>query len=279
MSYSFERRPNAVSAKSRIDWSDFGRMYVDYRAVQRIRQNDTPEWTANNELLRIAVINALERRMYLNTTGTWAERLEQINAAAARWVPEKQDTLRYLLSEYTTASPDRQRALEKQIVNLDTDLVLTARGYAAIILAVVYYFWRLGHDGTQIAEALSLKSAHVRQILNRVRRGAAAAPKFLPRTPKRRARYEKLRARKRAEQQRRERIKSAWAAGKYKDRPKLLGNRNAAGKRSPEMRAKQSKIMKAAWAAGKYKDRPAKQSAALKAAWARGAYANRKRKD
>src|SRR5437879_1256089 len=102
MSYSFERRPNAVSAKSRIDWSDFGRMHVDHRAVQRIRQNDTPEWTANTELLRAAVINALERRLYLNTTGTWQERLEQINAAAANAVPEKQNTLRNLLAQHTT---------------------------------------------------------------------------------------------------------------------------------------------------------------------------------
>lgn len=58
--------------------------------------------------------------------------------------------------------------LEIQIQNVDTDLVLTARGHAEMIGAVVYLFYRLGWDSVGVAEQLGLKPPHVRQVLARL---------------------------------------------------------------------------------------------------------------
>lgn len=58
--------------------------------------------------------------------------------------------------------------LEIQIQNIDTDIVLTERGHAEVIVAIVYLYYRLGWDSVAVAEQLGLKSPHVRQVLARL---------------------------------------------------------------------------------------------------------------
>jgi hypothetical protein len=58
--------------------------------------------------------------------------------------------------------------LEIQIQNIDTDLVLTDKGHAEMIAAIVYLYYRLGWDSVTVAEQLSLKPPHIRQVLARL---------------------------------------------------------------------------------------------------------------
>lgn len=76
-----------------------------------------------------------------------------------------------------TALPDWSRwyleakvlaGLERQIQNLDTDLVLTERGHGSVIAAIVYLYYRMGWDSVEVAEYLTLKPPHIRQVLSRL---------------------------------------------------------------------------------------------------------------
>jgi hypothetical protein len=62
----------------------------------------------------------------------------------------------------------RLHDLAIQIQNIDTDLVLTKKGHAGIVAAIIYLFYRMGYDSVEVAELLGLKPPHVRQVLARL---------------------------------------------------------------------------------------------------------------
>ncbi len=196
-----------VSVETGLTFPDFSRMHVYRRQDQRVRKTETPIWSIRDDLLRKLLVAYLENRFFITppTTLTLLERLHNARGAALHYAPYKKELLKQWVQEHKRISAvgldgsdeevtalyqscpehngqlpmdaDYARAylrvksllgLEKQIQILDTDLVLTQRGHAEVIVAVVYLFYRMGWDSVEVAEHLSLKSPHVRQVLARL---------------------------------------------------------------------------------------------------------------
>jgi hypothetical protein len=188
-----------------ISFADFGSMHVHHREKVQERRLPTPKWAVRDEWLRELLVVYLEERFYVdaNPILTLNERLKVARAAAEYYLPKKQDWLREKLKQYNVLclhgvqdadekviqdfadvndgqlpltadiareylSTKKVHDLEIQIQNIDTDIVLTKRGHAEVIAAIVYLYYRLGWDSVTVAEQLGLKSPHVRQVLARL---------------------------------------------------------------------------------------------------------------
>lgn len=202
------RRSKAVSSSTGISFQDFGRMHVHRREKVQERRLPTPKWAIRDEWLRELLVTYLEERFYIHTVSgvTISDRLAYARATAEAYAPRKRQLLQEWLSDYNIISTNgrkdlsddeaiaiftslkqiggqlpldadiareylaekRLHDLEIQIQNIDTDIVLTERGHAEIIAAIVYLYYRLGWDSVTVAEQLGLKSPHVRQVLARL---------------------------------------------------------------------------------------------------------------
>ncbi len=202
------KRPRAVSAETGLSFQDYGRMHLQRRAKVQERRLPTPDWAVRDEWLRILLVTYLEERFYCRRPegADLATRLDLARRSALYYAPRKRELLDEWLDDYHTISKTRLadlsdeqilevflslrevkgqlpidvevarnymtskklRDLEIQIQNIDTDLVLTDKGHAEVIVAVVYLYYRLGWDSVTIAEELGLKSPHVRQVLARL---------------------------------------------------------------------------------------------------------------
>ena len=202
------KRSRAVSASTGISFNDYGRMHVLRRAKVQERRLPTPRWAIRDEWLRLLLVTYLEERFYCKPAPDLelTVRLELARNSALYYAPRKRELLNEWLDDYHTISHSqlstmadeevmeaflslreihgqlpidvsvarsymtskKLRDLEIQIQNIDTDLVLTDKGHAEVIAAVVYLYYRLGWDSVTIAEELGLKSPHIRQVLARL---------------------------------------------------------------------------------------------------------------
>jgi len=64
--------------------------------------------------------------------------------------------------------PARQRVLEVQIEALDTQVRMAQENWPAVTLAIVYRSYNLHENSCEVAQALSVKPPHVRQVLARL---------------------------------------------------------------------------------------------------------------
>lgn len=82
--YPFDCNPRAVTQASKIAFSDLQRMHLEKRSRgNRGRRKLPPDWVFNDNALRERVCQRLEDRFYIrNRTGSYSERLDQIDAAA-----------------------------------------------------------------------------------------------------------------------------------------------------------------------------------------------------
>jgi hypothetical protein len=191
-----------------ISFADFGSMHVHRREKVQERRLPTPNWAIRDDLLRRLIVVYLEERFYVkpNEVLTLVERLKIAKAAAEHYCPMKRQLLEEWLEDYhslcvhgrkdltddeaialfvslrsvkgqlpldadvarTYLARKKIHDLEIQIQNIDTDIVLTERGHAEVIAAIVYLYYRLGWDSVAVAEQLQLKSPHVRQVLARL---------------------------------------------------------------------------------------------------------------
>jgi DNA-directed RNA polymerase specialized sigma24 family protein len=71
------------------------------------------------------------------------------------------------LSRVPETNPSALRSLEREIMNVDTDVFLATR-LPEIAAAIIYLYYRLSWNSVSIAEELGLKSPHIRQILYRL---------------------------------------------------------------------------------------------------------------
>lgn len=199
------RRVRAVSKETGLSFADFNFFHVQRREKLE-RRLPTPEWSLRDEWLRELIVVYLENRFYIrpNTSLTLGERCEVAKTAAERVAPVKRASLRKWLQQYTILAAARNKELSDeeviaiyarmndgqptydadfarevitattlqnldiQIQNVDTDLVLTAKGHAAFVTAIVYLYYRMNYDSVTVAEYLKLKSPHVRQVLARL---------------------------------------------------------------------------------------------------------------
>lgn len=191
-----------------ISFGDFGSMHVHKRERSQERRLPTPKWAVRDDLLRELIVVYLEERFYVkaNPNLTLPERLVIARAAAEHYCPYKRELLEAWLADYhnlcTNGRNDltddeaiqlfvslksirgqlpldadvarehlaskKIHDLEIQIQNIDTDIILTERGHAEVIAAIVYLYYRLGWDSVTCAEQLNLKSPHVRQVTARL---------------------------------------------------------------------------------------------------------------
>lgn len=191
-----------------ISFADLGKMHVQRRAKVQERRLPTPRWALNDEQLRELLIVYLEERFYIapeETEGlTLIERRKLVSWKAEHYLPEKRKLLDKWLLDYHAIATSRNETLsddeaqnrlcsvngcqpaydgdqarEKlaeidlhnkriEIQGLDTDIVLTEKGHAKVIAALVYLYYRLGWDSVTVAEQLGLKSPHVRIVLYRL---------------------------------------------------------------------------------------------------------------
>jgi hypothetical protein len=202
------RRTKAVSQTTGISFQDFSRMHVHRREKVQERRLPTPKWAVRDDYLRELIVTYLEERFYVkpNTVLFLTERLKIARAAAEHYAPYKRQLLEDWLEDYHSLCVNGRKDLtdqeaitayvnlraiggqlpldadvareylagkkihdlEIQIQNIDTDIVLTERGHAEVIAAIVYLYYRLGWDSVTVAEQLQLKSPHVRQVLARL---------------------------------------------------------------------------------------------------------------
>ncbi|VVB51625.1 Uncharacterised protein [uncultured archaeon] len=191
-----------------ISFGDLGSMHIARRERRQERRLPTPKWAVRNDWLQELIVAYLEERFYVkpNYLLTLIERLKVARAAAEYYCPQKRVLLEEWLEDYHSLCVYGRRDLtdeeaikafatlrcnkgqlplnadiareylaqkkihdlEIQIQNIDTDIVLTERGHAEVIAAIVYLYYRLGWDSVAVAEQLALKSPHVRQVLARL---------------------------------------------------------------------------------------------------------------
>lgn len=126
------------------------------RDYNTLKQNGLPDMTDD------AVLHAWKEHSSHDCGSGWKEQPSNLISIATGDANGAQRA-RTWLESYSV------RMLEIQILNLDTDLVLTARdGGAAAVAAVVYLYYRNGWDSVAVAEELGFKPPHIRQLLWRM---------------------------------------------------------------------------------------------------------------
>lgn len=170
------RRSLPVSQTTKISYEDYGRMSMHSHKTSGERRLPTPEWAANNALLREVLTVFMERRAGIPQSPRLPllERLERAQRAIAAQRSRKSEALDKLCREYVElkrqgASLDRMHALEIQIENIDTYLRTTRlAGGADVVAAIVYLYYRAMLDSVGVGGALQIKPVHVRAILYRL---------------------------------------------------------------------------------------------------------------
>jgi len=126
------------------------------------------------EYVTLSTGNKARSRFYVkDRSGTLEDRLARCRAKAEAQLPRKRAKLQEMVSLFRELSrvpetnPSALRSLEREIMNIDTDVFLATK-MPEIAGAVVYLYWRLNWNSVSIAEELQLKSPHVRQILYRL---------------------------------------------------------------------------------------------------------------
>jgi hypothetical protein len=175
--HQFIKNAKPVNGKNGIAWEDYERMNVRVRKSANERQMEPPPWALNDELLAEVVTHYMEGRAQGH--GPRPRTLQARLAGAQQYLlarrPEKSETLTRLCKEYVALKRRRRpnrlrlRELEVEIENLDTQLCILDRG-AALIVAVIYLYWRANQNSVYVAQELGIKPPHVRTILHRLDR-------------------------------------------------------------------------------------------------------------
>lgn len=169
-----DSRQRIASARTGLDWKDIGNIQVVHHKQSGERRLPTPVWALNDRLLRELLVAFLESRVGIHKpTGTLSERRKRAEEAVLRARPRMNATLDKLNLEYVqatreNASRERLNELEQEIEGLDTYLRYTHDGGLATIASIVYLYHRLNLDSVGVADQLTLKPPHVRQLLWRL---------------------------------------------------------------------------------------------------------------
>jgi len=173
-------------------------MHVGRIADLRIgRRLPVPTWATSKEGLQNVIVKCLENRFYVrNKQGTLRERLDRCRAVAKRVAVTKRKFLDESIRQFRALAEQRfadlldrnyeqlfletlagkgtsarLNALEKQVRTLDGDVYVSERA-PELLAAVLYAYFRLGHNSPTVAETLGLTPWQVRQIIFRARKVA-----------------------------------------------------------------------------------------------------------
>jgi hypothetical protein len=173
-SHQFANRKRFLD-NSELSYADVQKMHL-LRVGDRkpARRTPTPEWTLRDDMVREVLVAYLEGRFCIRERqGTMQDRLMRCRSIAEAQLPRKRAKLQEMIESFRELSrvpetkPRMLQLLERQIMNIDTDIYLAHR-LPEIAAAVAYLFWRLNWNSVSIAEELQLKSPHIRQLLYRL---------------------------------------------------------------------------------------------------------------
>src|SRR5437879_2573202 len=157
------RTHHCPSAEAGVDFTDYARsMHTTHTKPRHAGRKPAP-WAFCDTTLRELLLTYLEHRFYLRPTpgDDLSARLEKIEAAAkAQYAPTAAR-----LQKYVRAYRDADAV---QVQNHDTRLLMTQRGHAELVAALVYLYYRVGFTSADCADALGLKPPHCRQMLARL---------------------------------------------------------------------------------------------------------------
>jgi hypothetical protein len=172
----YDPHNRAVSAESRISYSDYEFMHTQRRKPYIKRRTNKYEWALNDSTLRNVVLTFLERRYYITSLvpagASDADRVARIEAQAKFQMKAREVHLNDRFEAYEQAKKDgapAKRLLELQIEfqNADSRIMFDRRP-VELLNAVVYLSYRLGYDSTTVAEQLKMLPPAVRILLYRL---------------------------------------------------------------------------------------------------------------
>lgn len=172
-----------------ISFGDLSGIHVTRRAVQQVRRLATPAWVMDDAKVRAVVLNFIEDRLYIgDRSGSDSDRIQRINNKIQATLPELVSLLEELQLRYR-AEPKNQKSLAVEIQNVDSQIMLLRRGLLAVVVSVIYMYYREGLASVEVAEQLRIKSPMVRVWLFRLAEverylSDGTGPHFKPRPPK-----------------------------------------------------------------------------------------------
>lgn len=170
---------------TRLDFGDYAKGHTETHAMPgACRKNPPPLWVRNKAKLALVVTCAMEARAGVRRpgNGTLHERLaiavQRFNDVVR---PQLVKVITGLCGEYVElkksgGSAERRTLLEIEIEGIDT--ILRVQDWPGLLARTCYLYWLTGMDSPGVAEALSIKPPHVRQLLSRM--NAIAAKEFNP---------------------------------------------------------------------------------------------------
>ena len=178
-----QNNPDAVNGwiGTGIDFGSYERMNTVRTKLFVSRRVDVPEFVYDEHRLRRAIVLYLESRgvwcKFKNTAGTLEERCVRAVKRIQSEIPILERRCNILCAKYVEAKRSGSRAdmssLEKQIIELDSQMIFCARP-AAITCGILQHYFLLGEKSADTAAALGLSACGVRQILRRLLAVAAA---------------------------------------------------------------------------------------------------------
>ena len=166
--HQFVKKTKAITIDSGIAWSDFDRMHKVTTSAFHQRKNPTPAWTMTDDGLKAVVLRYLEERLYIRDhSGSDEARMARIDGETRRLLPHKEEKLhaimkRHYIEMQAGASEKRLNSLGIQITNRDSEIVLMRRGLVQVLVALVYHYYRLCWNSTDIANEFNVKPPFVR---------------------------------------------------------------------------------------------------------------------
>ena len=161
------RTHHRTSAQAGLDYVEYSNRCHTLCTKQAHGLRDPAPWAMCDETLRETLLVFLERRFNVRpATGDDTDaRLARIEAAAKK---QEAPTAARLQKYVRTYNERNGATVGLHLQNEDTSLLLTQRGHAKLVAALVYLYFRLGFTSADCADALGLKPPHVRQILARM---------------------------------------------------------------------------------------------------------------
>jgi len=184
--YQFMARSSIVAVRymgldrwdsTNISFDDFRRMGKEEHKLFNQREIVAPSFALNVPEMKLLLARYFENRAgwcRRPKAGTPDERLKFALRKIEQDIPVNRATLIRLNEEYIAltrqgADPERLRKLENAIRSLDGEICMARRGLAPVV-AIIYFYFRLGYNSPQVAAELGIQPMNVRQIAYRLQK-------------------------------------------------------------------------------------------------------------
>lgn len=140
------------------------------------RSSLPPTWAVNVTEMKVLLARYFEKRAAIvyPRGGSPEERLDFAQKKILTMLPKKEERLTARCREYveikkSNGDSARLRALQLEIQGLDAEMLMARRG-PAVVVAIIYFYFRCGFDSVATAAEVGLKPQGVRQIVHHLHR-------------------------------------------------------------------------------------------------------------